>query len=161
MRNPGRIYQILSAVVVIIIILLNVTECHAQGWSVKMGVGGVMPWRRSYADVELRYRIAPRYSLSMEAEVSSDASNVAPKLVVDLYSWLSVEAAFGWGHIWKKDGCSDHNFHTYSIGLMWNRSLGEHWGIYAGPSMYWRSYQSHIGFHKGTLRLCTGIAYRF
>lgn len=131
----------------------------AQEYSLRVGAGAVLPVERSFLEVEFIHRIAPRYSLALSSEIGADASNVSPKLAVDLIRGLGAEASFGWGHIWKKEGCDDHNFHTYGFGIVWSKRIGGRWSFYIGPSMYWRSHQGHIGFHKGTLRLVAGISF--
>ena len=144
----------------VLILLLSVTQCLGQGLSCRMQVGGVLPLRRTFAALEVRKQIAPRYAIGMAGEVSMTESNVMPKMAVGLISGLSIEAGFGWGHHWKKANCDDHNYHTYVLGVTWEKPIGKRVSLFVGPSMYWRSYQAHIGLHRGTLRINTGIQLR-
>lgn len=147
------------AFVLIILCLLGVASCHAQVLSCRVSAGAVLPADRSFAAVEFRKQIAPRYAISLAGEFSLVESNVTPKLTVGLLPGLSVEAGFGWGHHWQKADCDDHNYHTYTLGVMWSRQVSDRLTFFAGPSMFWRSYQAHIGLHRGTLRLCAGLAF--
>lgn len=148
------------AFILIILFLLGVTSCLAQEFSFRASAGAVLPSRRSFASVEFRKQIVPRYAISIVGEASTTESNVMPKLAVSSASGLGFEAGFGWGHHWRKANCTDHNYHTYLLGMMWNKPLTRKVSFFAGPSMFWRSYQSHIGLHRGTLRLNVGLSYR-
>lgn len=145
---------------VLIFLLLGVTSCLAQEFSCRVQASGVLPLRRTFAVVELRKQIASRYAISLAGEFSQVESNVSPKLCVGLVPGLSLEAGFGWGHHWQRTNCNDHNYHTYTLGVMWSWPLSDRLSIFVGPSMFWRSYQAHIGLHRGTLRLCAGLAFR-
>jgi hypothetical protein len=146
--------------VLIILSFLGAAQCFAQEFSCRVQVGGVLPLRRTFAAVEVTKQIAPRYAVAIAGEVSVAESNVMPKLTIGFGSGLSLEAGFGWGHHWRKANCDDHNFHTYTLGLMWSRPVSKSVSFFAGPSMFWRSYQAHIGLHRGTLRLNAGFSYR-
>ena len=98
--------------------------------------------------------------MAVAGEFSPTGSNLCPKLVIGRQSGLSIEAGIGWAHRWQKADCSDHNYHTYLLGLMWTHPLTRRLSFFAGPSMFWRSYQSHIGLHRDTLRLNAGLSYR-
>lgn len=147
--------------VLIILSFLGAAVCRAQELWARMGVGGLLPASRSFACLELRHRIAPRYSLALAGEMGAVETNVMPKIAVDLTKRFSVEAAFGWGHRWQKEGCCDHNFHTYVVGITWAKDVAKHWQMFVSPQMYWRSFQGHIGLHRGSLRVCAGMAYSF
>lgn len=148
------------AFVLILLFLLGVTSCPAQEFSCRASLGGVLPLSRSFAAVELRKQIAPRYAISLIGEFSMVESNVSPKLTIGVLSGLSLEAGFGWGHHWQMSGCNDHNYHTYTLGVMWSKPINNRMTFFVGPSMYWRSYQAHIGLHRGTLRLSAGLSFR-
>lgn len=141
--------------------VLSITFCCAQNWSVKLGISHVQPIERTFADIELCHKIAPHYSLAIATELSYTESNISPKLITQLTNNLSLEAGFGWGHHWQKANCNDHNYHTYTLGVLWSRPISGKVSFFMGPSMFWRSYQSHIGLHRGTLRLNAGLSYRF
>ena len=96
------------AFVLIILCLLGVASCHAQVLSCRVSAGAVLPADRSFAAVEFRKQIAPRYAISLAGEFSLVESNVTPKLSVGLVPGLSLEAGFGWGHHWQKADCDDH-----------------------------------------------------
>lgn len=145
---------------VLIISLLGATSCLAQEFSCRVQAGCILPLRRSFTSIEVREQIAPRYAIGIASEFSISESNVTPKLIIVGCSGLSLEAGFGWGHHWRKANCDDHNFHTYTLGLMWSRPVSKSVSFFAGPSMFWRSYQAHIGLHRGTLRLNAGFSYR-
>lgn len=148
------------AFVLIILFLLGVASCPAQDFTCRVSAGAVLPADRSFASVELRKQIAPRFAISLAGEFSQAESNVSPKLCVGLVPGLSLEAGFGWGHHWQRANCSDHNYHTYTLGLMCSWPVSDHLSFFVGPSLFWRSYQAHIGLHRGTLRLCAGLAFR-
>lgn len=144
---------------IFLFILGEAAHCPAQDFSIRMSAAGVLPATRSFAGVEFRQQIAPRYSLGIAGEIGPEESNVSPKLAVKLSQGISLEAGFGWGHKFQKEGIDDHNFHTYTLGLTWERRIGRRWTFFAGPSMFWRSYQAHIGFHVGTMRIAAGAAF--
>lgn len=146
--------------VLIILSFLGAAVCRAQEFSCRVSAGAVQPMRRSFAAVELRTQVAPLCALAVAGEFSPTGSNLCPKLVIGRQSGLSIEAGFGWAHRWQKANCSDHNYHTYTLGLMWSRPVSKSVSFFAGPSMFWRSYQAHIGLHRGTLRLNAGFSYR-
>lgn len=150
----------IALVLMLILSILCAVRCSAQDWSAKLGVGYVQPIERAFANIEVCHRIAPKYSLSLSTELSSVESNVSPKLVMVLTEGLSLDSGFGWGHRWQKADCSDHNYHTYTLGLMWSWPVADRLSFFVGPSMFWRSYQAHIGLHRGTLRMCAGLAFR-
>ena len=144
----------------ILLFILGAAQCFAQEFSCRVSAGAVQPLRRSFAAVELRTQVAPLCAVAVVSEFSPTGSNLCPKLVIGRQSGLSIEAGFGWAHRWQKADCSDHNYHTYLLALMWTRQLTRRLAFFAGPSMSWRSYQSHIGLHRGTLRLNAGLSYR-
>lgn len=144
----------------ILLSILGAAQCFAQEFSCRVSAGAVQPLRRSFAAVELRTQVAPLCAMAVAGEFSPTGSNLCPKLVIGRQSGLSIEAGIGWAHRWQKADCSDHNYHTYLLGLMWTRQLPRRLSFFAGPSMFWRSYQSHIGLHRGTLRLNAGLSYR-
>jgi len=150
----------IALVLMLILSILCAVRCCAQDWSAKLGVGYVQPIERTFANIEVCHRIAPKYSLSLSSELSRAESNVSPKLVREITGGLSVEAGFGWGHRWQKEGCNDHNYHTYTLGATWSRPISDKVSFFVSPSMFWRSYQAHIGLHRGTLRLNVGLSYR-
>ena len=150
----------IALVLMLILSILCAVHCCAQDWSAKLGVGYVQPIERTFANIEVCHRIAPKYSLSLSSELSRAESNVSPKLVREITGGLSVEAGFGWGHRWQKEGCNDHNYHTYTLGIMWARPISKNVSFFVGPSMLWRSYQAHIGLHRGTLRAVAGFSFR-
>lgn len=143
---------------ILIMVLLGMTSSPAQEFSFRGSFGAVSPVSRAFSCFELRHQLSPRYFLAISAELSMDESNVSPKLAVDLFREISLEAGFGWGHHWEKSGCDDHNYHTYTIGLIWTKPVRKDVSIFAGPSLFWRSYQSHIGLHRGTLRIAAGVS---
>ena len=151
----------LTSLVLIMLFFLGATTCLAQEISCRVATGGVLPLRRAFVSAEVRGQIAPRYAISIAGEVSRAESNVMPKLTYDMTPWLSLESGFGWGHHWRKSDCNDHNYHTYTLGVLWSRPISGKVSFFMGPSMFWRSYQSHIGLHRGTLRLNAGLSYRF
>lgn len=158
-QDTISVIKIVTLFLVLILISLSTVKCCAQNWSVKLGIGYVQPIERTFADIELCHKIAPYYSLAIATELSYAESNISPKLITKLTNNLSLETGFGWGHHWQKANCDDHNYHTYTIGLAWQKQIKKHIAIFCNPSMFWRSYQAHIGFHRGTLRFCAGIIY--
>lgn len=144
----------------ILLFILGAAQCFAQEFSCRVSAGVVQPMRRSFAAVEVRMQVAPLCAVAVVSEFSPTGSNLCPKLVIGRQSGLSIEAGIGWAHRWQKADCSDHNYHTYLLGLMWTWQLTRRLSLFAGPSMFWRSYQAHIGLHRGTLRLNAGLSYR-
>jgi len=137
----------------IISLLLSIScifAVYTQDFSTNLGLGFVYPLERTYVNVELCNKIAPNYSLALSADISKVETNLSPKLKINVKN-ICLDLGFGWGHKFAKANISDHNFHTYTVGLYWLKNR-----YYFGGSMFWRSYESHIGFHKGTLRLCLG-----
>jgi len=135
-------------------VIFNITfllNLIAQDFSANVGVGVVYPIDRTYFSVELCNKIAPNYTLILSTELSKIETNLSPKLLIT-YKNIGCDCSFGWGHKFGKEEINDHNYHTYTIGLYYMKNK-----YFIGTSMFWRSYQSHIGFHKGTLRLCFGI----
>jgi len=141
--------------VLIILSFLGAAQCFAQEFSCRVSAGAVQPMRRSFAAVELRTQVAPLCALAVAGEFSPTGSNLCPKLVIGRQSGLSIEAGFGWAHRWQKEGCCDHNYHTYTLGVVYERKR-----LFFGTNMFWRSYQAHIGLHRGTLRLVVGYRLR-
>ena len=138
----------------IVSLLLSVVcifKAYSQDISSNLGIGIVYPFERTYVNVELCNKIAPHYVLALSSDVSRVETNLSPKLKMDLNN-VCIDLGFGWGHRFGKEEINDHNFHTYTIGLYWIKDR-----YYVGTSMFWRSNESHIGFHKGTLRLCFGM----
>jgi hypothetical protein len=152
--------RIRIVLVLISLFLLGVTACPAQEFSCRASLGGVLPLKRSFASIELRNQIASRYAISIAGEFSVVESNVTPKLTMNVLPGLDIEAGFGWGHHWEKANCDDHNYHTYTLGLVWSKPISRKISFFVGPSMFWRSYQAHIGLHRGTLRLSTGLSFQ-
>lgn len=150
----------ITSCVLIILFFLGATMCLAQEISCRVSAGGVLPLRRTFVSTEVRGQIAPRYAISIAGEVSKTESNVMPKLTIELTQGLSLEAGFGWGHHWKMADCNDHNYHTYTLGIMWARPISKNVSFFVGPSMFWRSYQAHIGLHRGTLRAVAGFSFK-
>lgn len=144
----------------ILIVLLGVATGHAQEIYVKAGISGMLPLRRSFVSVELGKRIVPEYSIGMACGVSMTESNVSPVLTYTRKS-LSLVAGMGWAHRWQKEGCNDHNFHTYTVGMSWKKPIRKRCSLYIGCSAVWRSYQAHIGLHRGALKMCAGLEFDF
>lgn len=138
------------------LILLGVVNCCAQEAYVKTNIGLMSPLRRTFFGVEVGKVIAPRYSIGLSCEMSGTESNVSPKIIYSR-NRLMLDAGFGWAHRWQKNGCNDHNYHTYTIGAYWSFPIRGRTSFYFGCSALWRSYQSHIGLHKGSLKLCAGM----
>ncbi len=144
---------------VLISFLLGMTVGRAQEFSCRLGLGGMLPIERTFMTLELSDRFAPHFSLTLAGEVSRVESNISPMLIVDVGSGFSLSAGFGWGHKFQRLEVDDHNFHTYTLGIVWSKPIGSRWSFFVGPSLYWRSYQAHIGLHRGALRLCAGVSF--
>lgn len=134
----------------LILLCLLSSSLYAQRISVYHG--SVLPLRRSFIGVEVGKRIE-YISVGLSGEIGKTESNISPKLDLHLGSF-TLEGGMGWGHRFVKE-CNDHNFHTYTLGVFYGR---DRW--FVGSSMYWRSYQAHIGLHRGTLRLVVGYRLR-
>ena len=89
-------------------------------------------------------------SVGLSGEISKTESNISPKLNMHLDKFR-LEGGIGWGHRFEKE-CNDHNYHAYTLGVFYERKK-----LFFGSSMFWRSYQAHIGLHRGTLRFIIGI----
>ena len=63
---------------VLIILLLGVTSCLAQEFSCRVQVSGVLPLRRTFAVVELRKQIAPRYAISLAGDDAEAECRLGP-----------------------------------------------------------------------------------
>lgn len=127
----------------------------AQDILIRPSLSLMMPLRRTLIGVEVCERIAPRYTLSMLLEVSATESIVTPKIAYSL-GGLSVDLGMGWGHRWQKEGCCDHNYHTYLLGVTWTKRM-KGISLFVSPTMMWRTYQSHIGLHKGAMKISAGV----
>lgn len=144
--------------VTLLAVLLGVSNCHAQKGYLKTSIGLMSPIRRTFAGVEIGKVIASRYSIGLAGEVSATESNVSPRLTYSI-GRMSLSAGMGWGHRWQKEGCNDHNYHTYTLGAYWYKPIRKRCSIYFGGSAFWRSYQAHIGLHRGSLEICTGLSF--
>lgn len=111
--------------------------------------GAVLPLRRSFVGAEAFKRF-DQISIGLSGEVGRMESNISPKLNLHLKK-IRLEGGMGWGHRFEKE-CSDHNYHTYTLGVVYERKR-----LFFGSSMFWRSYQAHIGLHRGTLRFVVGM----
>ena len=125
--------------------------CQSQDLALNTGIGLIYPLERTYFNIDIINRITPTYELVLSNDISKIETNLSPKLKINV-NRISTDIGFGWGHRFGGAEIDDHNFHTYTFGIYWNTNR-----YYIGSSMYWRSYQSHIGLHKGTLRFCFGI----
>lgn len=113
-------------------------------------LGSALPLRRTFIGVEVGKRIE-YISIGLSGEISPTDSNVSPKIYLHLKK-ISLEGGMGWGHRFGEN--NDHNYHTYTLGVFFERKR-----LFFGSSMLWRSYQAHIGLHRGALRAIVG--YRF
>ena len=111
-------------------------------------LGSVLPLRRSFIGAEVGKRIDP-ITIGLSGEISPTDSNVSPKIYLHLKDF-SLEGGMGWGHRFGEN--NDHNYHTYILGVVYERKR-----LFFGSNMFWRSYQAHIGLHRGTLRFVIGI----
>lgn len=153
MKNP-------SAFILILFSLLGVAVGHAQEIYLKTCLGLMAPLRRSFVGVELGRKIAPEYSIGLAGEVSATESNVSPMITYS-YKSLSLGAGMGWGHRWQHEGCNDHNFHTYTLGVYWKKPIRQRCSLYVGCAGIWRSYQAHIGLHRGAMMISAGLEFEF
>ena len=140
------------------VLSLLISICYAliacgQDFSTNLGVGIVYPFERTYISCDICNRIAPNYILVCACDLSKVETNLSPTLRID-FKHIFCDLGFGWGHRFGGQNINDHNFHTYTMSIFWQNKK-----YYIGSSMFWRSYQSHIGFHKGTLRICFGMKF--
>ena len=134
----------------LILIILFLFSSNLYGQYVSVYCGGMLPVRRSFIGVEVGKRIES-VSIGLSAETSPTETNISPKLNLHLKD-IRLEGGMGWGHRFGEN--NDHNYHTYTLGVFFERKR-----LFFGSSMLWRSYQAHIGLHRGTLRAIVG--YRF
>jgi len=127
-----------------ILLFLLSSSLYAQ----RIYLGTALPLRRTFIGAEVGKRIE-NISIGLSGEISPTESNLSPKLNLHFKN-VSLEGGMGWGHRFGEN--NDHNYHTYTLGVVYERKR-----LFFGTNMFWRSYQAHIGFHRGTLRFIIGI----
>ena len=127
-----------------ILLFLLSSSLYAQ----RIYLGSALPLRRTFIGAEVGKRIE-NISIGLSGEISPTESNISPKLNLHFRNF-SLEGGLGWGHRFGEN--NDHNYHTYTLGVVYERKR-----LFFGSNMFWRSYQAHIGLHRGTLRFIIGI----
>lgn len=88
------------------------------------------------------------------------STNLLYRLGYELTPNLTAIAGIGWGHVFTNEQ-TDHNYHTYRIGVRYEKMITQTVGIVIEPSGNWRTFSSHIGMRSeyGWWQFTTGIRF--
>jgi len=159
-------------ILVIFLFWIYLLSCFSQ--SIYIGVSGQIQmdsWSQKIgAGIKVEYPISEIWSFVLDFDLSSDSGNRHNLLYctsLNLGKWMNLDlwrikarGGFGWGHYYTNK-VTDHNYHTYQIGALFERRIYSKHYIFIYPSANWRTYAEHIGFarDRGWIQIQIGLSF--